>query len=122
MSNVPQQPNRDAPDWLEALAPYRQQLTYALVVIAGLLLIYPLVLLARDGVSGATAHPRFYWLVALFLVAAAGAVFNATYQALTEREKVRALLMALGGLAGFATFVFGLALPWTTYREVFGGG
>ncbi len=122
MSNATQQPTRDHPSWLEALVPYRQQLTYALIVIAALLLVYPLVMLSRDGVTGATARPRFYWLVALFVIAVAGAVFNATVPQLSEVDKVRALLMGLGGLAGFATFAFGLALPWTTFKEVFSGG
>jgi hypothetical protein len=122
MSNAPPRPGAGRPQGLEALVPYRQQFTYALVVVAALLLVYPLVLLAREGVTGATGNPRFYWLVALFVIAAAGAAFNAAYQGLSEVEKLRALLMGLGGAAGFATVVFGLALPWTTYREVFGGG
>jgi hypothetical protein len=122
MSNAPQPPDRSRRSALEQLVPYRQQITYALVVIAALLLIYPLVVLTRDGVSGATAQPRFYWLVALFVIAVAGAVFNATIEQLSEVEKVRALLLGLGGLVGFATFAFGLALPWSTYKEVFAGG
>jgi hypothetical protein len=122
MSNAPRQPNRDHPSWLDALVPYRQQITYALVVVAGLLIIYPLIMLTRDGVTGATSRPRFYWLVALFLIAVAGSVFNATFRELSEVDKVRVLLMALGGLVGFATFAFGLALPWTTFKEVFSGG
>jgi hypothetical protein len=122
MSNVPQPPDRNRRSPLEALVPYRQQITWALVVVAALLIVYPLVLLTRDGVSGATGQPRFYWLVALFVIAAAGAVFNATIQQLSELEIVRALLLGLGGLVGFATFAFGLVLPWTTYQSVFAGG
>ncbi len=122
MSNTTQQPTRDAPSWLDALVPYRQQLTYALIVVAALLLIYPLVLLTRYGLSVATAQAHFYWLIALAVIAVAGAVFGATYTALREVDRVRVLLLAIGGLAGFATFVFGLALPWTMYQDVFAGG
>jgi hypothetical protein len=122
MSNAPQPTDRPRRSALEALVPYRQQITYALIVAAALLIIYPLVMLTREGVTGATARPRFYWLVALFLIAVAGSVFNATFQQLSELEKVRALLIALGGLVGFATFAFGLALPWTTFKDTFAGG
>jgi hypothetical protein len=122
MSNAPQQPDQGGRSWLERLAPYRQEITYTLLVVAALIIIYPLVMLTRDGIAGATARPRFYLLIAFFLIAAAGAAFNATYQQLSEVEKIRVLLLALGGLVGFATFAFGLALPWTTYKDTFSGG
>ncbi len=108
----------------EIAAAYGLQFRVGLFVLAALLAAYPVYYAARYGV-GSPLPARFWWLTVLAAGALATALVNVFYdpaQRMSPGEKLRLVLILLGGLTGICTAAFGLALPFTQYSDVFGGG
>jgi hypothetical protein len=105
------------------LAAKRLPIAVSLFVLAACGAAAAIVLTVRYQ-SGALYNPVFYWVLALLMTGVIGGLMALVYepQEVTESEKLRVILLAVGGAAGFATFVLGLLLPWTNYSEVLAAG
>ena len=83
---------------------------------------------AKPEQSAAVAAPlslTFWWLCVLSAGALAAALVNVLYDSgnrMSPGERLRFVLVLLGGVLGICTAVYGLALPFTEYSDVFGGG
>jgi hypothetical protein len=67
----------------------------------------------------------FWWLCVLAVGAFATALVNVFYDSsgrMSAGERLRFVLVLLGGILGISTAVYGLALPFVEYSDVFGGG
>jgi hypothetical protein len=74
----------------------------------------------------ALRDPFFYWGLGLAAVSGVAALVNLANESnprLTPAERMRVVLLGLGGGLGCVTTAFGLFLPFLSpYKEVFGGG
>jgi hypothetical protein len=107
----------------ETAARHGSQIALGLFVLAVLLAIYPVYYLTRHGFEA--VPPAFWWLAVLSADALAVAVINVVYSPrgrMSPGEKLRFIIVLLGGLIGICTAIFGLALPLSEYRDVFSGG
>jgi hypothetical protein len=127
------------------------QIRIGLFVLAFLFAIYPVYYFAKHGVGSPSATPaktdekakqapvptppvadetpvaiplHVQWLTVLALVALAVAQVNLFYNPpkVSPGEKLRLVLVLLGGLLGICTAAYGFLLPFTEYSSVFGGG
>src|SRR5262249_3747288 len=109
-----------------------QQLVYGLFVLTGLCAAIPIAILIRTkGNFQAALGPVFLWgcgLTLASLAAALSATGLVNWQkpreegGLTEDEKVRFLLLALGGVIGLMTAINGAVMPFTIFRDELKGG
>ena len=122
-SNIPptNKPSDDSP-LLRSLATNRQTMAIVLLVVGAAFAVIPIVFAVRYGMSGLITI--LWGSVLAFVTLAAGLYCLAPsgQKELSDTEKVRLLLLILGGVIGFATALFGMALPFTMYRAVFAGG
>jgi hypothetical protein len=83
---------------------------------------------AKPEAPAAVAAPlslTFWWLCILAVGAFATALVNVFYESggrMSPGERMRFVLVFLGGILGICTAVYGLALPFFEYSDVFGGG
>jgi ABC-type uncharacterized transport system len=123
----PSRPGADSPrpGLLSILAKYHQEIGYGLFGLAALFAILPVYLLIQHGWPGAMG-PLFTWGVltaTASLIAAVASVTRSPDAKLSEVDKVRLLLLALGGTLGLLTALLGLTLPFfLPYSAVFAGG
>jgi hypothetical protein len=119
-------PSAAAPRVLEEMArAFGPALRVGLFVLALALAVYPVVFLIRNGLAG-PLPAEVWWLTVLAASALAAALVNVVYDQagrMSPGERLRVVLVVLGGLCGITTAVYGLALPFTSrYADVFGGG
>lgn len=110
------------PRGLEALAAYRSQILVALFVVAALLAGTAL---ALGLVFKGDATEVVVWVSALAVIFAGGGLFYSTAaptDGWSEPERLRILILALGGLVGVATVILGAVLPFTRYLDAILGG
>jgi hypothetical protein len=144
--------NPGASESLERLArDFGGQVRVGLFVLAFLFAIYPTYYFAKNGIGKAPTPAkadekekqtpvvptppvtdeapiviplRVEWLTLLSVVALAVALVNLLYNPakVSPGEKLRLVLVLLGGLLGICTAAYGFLLPFTEYSSVFGGG
>src|SRR3954471_24253340 len=107
MSTTPEQvaPSPGAPRFIRALVPYRKQVSYALFVVAALLLIIPLwpLIQVKFQLMHLDRWPVVLWGLALTVIALTAAIINLVAEPnpdLGETGQLRVLLLALGCAAG----------------------
>jgi hypothetical protein len=111
------------PRRLEQIASgYGKQLRPALFILAAAFVGYPAYAFLRLRTG---APLEAWWLLLLSLVTLAVALVNVSYESsgrMTEGEKLRIILVLLGGLIGICTAAYGFLLPFTQFHDVFAGG
>jgi hypothetical protein len=122
MTNTPP-PRPAAPGVFDQLVPHAQVVAYVLIGVGVALAAVPIYSAARFGWQ---YLPLVIWsgfLAALFLLT--GVLYltsRGTETRVAEADQLRILALVLGGAGGFATALFGLALPIFQYREELRGG
>jgi hypothetical protein len=114
-------PSADSP-FLRSLATNRGTMAVVLLIVGASLAVIPIVFGIRYGMSGLIT---ILWGSVLSFVTLAAGLFclgAPGRKELSDTEKVRLLLLIVGGVVGFATALYGMALPFTLYRSVFAGG
>ena len=124
----PPQPGDGAPptDLASSLASRPKEVAYALFGLAAVFLIVPVALCIRYGWPAAVG-PLFVWAVLASAVALGAALVALLWKPdakASEAEKIRLLLLCLGGTLGLLTaVVLGLIVPFfQPYRTIFAGG
>lgn len=107
-------------------ASYGGQIRLGLFVLAACFAAYPAYAFVR---FRGDAPLSAWWLTVLALVTLAVAVLNVAYSPgsptggrMSAGEKLRVVLVLLGGLIGVCTAAYGFLLPFTEYQSVFAGG
>ena len=114
------------PGLVSALARKPRELAYTFFGLAALFTVVPIALLVRNGWPGALG-PLFMWGVLAALTSLGAALVALLWKpeaSVSETEKVRLLLLCLGGALGLLTAVIlGLVVPFfEPYRSIFAGG
>jgi hypothetical protein len=119
MANTPTDTPSGTPAFLQSLARRPREVGYALFALAALCAVLPLVLLIRARMDLNSVGPVFYWGVALALLCLALAIVQVNYSptGVGDVEKLRLILLGLGGVAGLLTALLGVALA---FSEPFG--
>jgi hypothetical protein len=111
------------PRRLEQIASgYGKQLRLGLFILAAAFAGYPAYAFLR---LRANAPLEAWWLLLLSLVTLAVALVNVSYESsgrMSEGEKLRFIIVLLGGLIGICTAAYGFLLPFTRFGDVFAGG
>jgi hypothetical protein len=113
-----------APRGWAALAARPERVTLGLFGLAFLFALIPLFRVIRHS-SSLEWGPVFIWGILLTLTALVLGAINVTVPAsggLEPAERVRLMVLLLGGCVGLLTSLLGLALPLTEYADVFRGG
>jgi ABC-type uncharacterized transport system len=114
-------PSEDSP-FLRKMAANRQTMAVVLLIVGAGFAVIPIVFAVRYGMSGLIT---IFWgsvLSLITLAAGLSCVRTPARKELSDTEQVRLLLLVLGGVIGFATALYGMALPFTQYRSIFAGG
>jgi hypothetical protein len=112
----------ERPRGLEALAAYRAQILIALYATAAILAGVAILLMF---LVGNNATEVIVWVAALALIVLGSGLFYSASSVTggwSESERLRILILALGGLIGLATVVLGVVLPFTRYLDAILGG
>lgn len=125
-SSTPQQPAPASTisPFLRALLNNRKAIRAAIFVVAAVFIAFPLVQVLRYGLGGGIRLGWIYGAV-MGLIAFAVGTIDLVGDEETDAGRVTRLrleLMALGGIIGLGTAIFGFILPFTTYREQLGAG
>lgn len=122
MSNTPDPvPQGEVqPQWLLTLSRQRRRVAYALLALALLLALIPVVTLIKYGWDSAAVT---LWGGLLALLSLGAGVYLAIGEPNEEADidSMRLLVLGLGGLSGFVTWLLSLALAWKWRATVFGG-
>jgi hypothetical protein len=123
MSNNPAAPPEGAqPHWSARLAGSQKLIEQALLALAALAALVPVILAVREG--QAAFGPTFFWGASLAAIFFGGALASMSYRPdnVSPGERVRVLLMAVLGCVGLATALTGFIMPFTTeWASVLGG-
>ncbi len=108
------------PQWLIRLHQKRKQVAYVLLGLALLLALIPLATLIKFGWDSA---PVTLWggLLALIALGAGLYLTLAEPEGQADMDRLRLLVLGVGGLSGFVTWLLSLALAWKWRATVFGG-
>jgi hypothetical protein len=120
----PQRPaTASGPSFFDLLVPYSQIITYVLIGAGVVMAVVPIYSAARFGWQ---YLPLVIWSAKVALLLSLTGVLYLTWRGpdtrVSEADMLRIVALVLGGVGGFGTALFGLALPIFQYREELRGG